>query len=223
VPSSSSPSYLPALIDTGQREMRPRPHHIRIQHLGAHLHTPLAPCTSITDITILNEEERDLYDKIAPTKVVSKDNAPVIESTNLAPSAEDYMDKTVLKDDHEKSTEYNIPDGLLETIIALLVDGKLYQKTSLNLDDLAKAAGSNRKYVSQAIGNSPYQSFYKLVNGLRVKKALWIKETRPGTIQEEVAELVGFNSRYVLSRWLKLEQNGELPTFDNNIMAKIRS
>jgi YesN/AraC family two-component response regulator len=213
---------LPALIDTGQAKCV-RDLTISVFCLWVLISTLPSRRASITDITILNEEERDLYDKIAPTKVVSKDNAPVIESTNLAPSAEDYMDKTVLKDDHEKSTEYNIPDGLLETIIALLVDGKLYQKTSLNLDDLAKAAGSNRKYVSQAIGNSPYQSFYKLVNGLRVKKALWIKETRPGTIQEEVAELVGFNSRYVLSRWLKLEQNGELPTFDNNIMAKIRS
>jgi|GEM_PF-4050603 len=110
---------------------------------------------------------------------------------------------------------------LIDDIVSILVNDKLYKQPSLMLDDLVTAVHSNRKYVSQAISESQYGSFYRLVNSIRVIKACSLKEENPSIKQEDLALSVGFNSRFVLSRWMKLRNKGELPRFDDNIIMKL--
>jgi len=100
---------------------------------------------------------------------------------------------------------------LFEKILNVLVEKELYKQASLTLDELALAVGSNRKYVSQAIHHSPYLSFYKLVNSLRVVYALKLREKHPEMKQDELAIQAGFSSRFVLARWIKRLHSGELP------------
>lgn len=99
---------------------------------------------------------------------------------------------------------------LFEKILKVLAENEMYKQPSLMLDDLVLAVGSNRKYVSQAICNSPYLSFYRLINTMRVLCALELKEKYPEMKQDELATQAGFNSRFVLARWIKKFSNGEL-------------
>ncbi len=140
-----------------------------------------------------------------------------------------------LQGESSKESQTGIEDGnvescdvddsksaLLQKVMQVLITEQMYKNSSLTLDDLSHSVFSNRKYVSQAISCSQYQSFYKLVNGLRIAYAIELKKQNPAIKQEEIAEAVGFNSRYVLFRWMKQWQDGELPPFDEAILMQLR-
>lgn len=130
--------------------------------------------------------------------------------------------QTSVENSNIKSSEEDDSKAvLLQKVIQILITEQMYKDSSLTLDDLSHSVFSNRKYVSQAISSSQYQSFYKLVNGLRIAYAIELKKQNPAMKQEEIAETVGFNSRYVLARWMKQWQKGELPPFDEAILMQL--
>ncbi len=60
---------------------------------------------------------------------------------------------------------------LLADIKSLLTEKKLYLEQNLTLDDVANALEAPRHYLSQAINSVPGQTFYSLVNQMRVEQA----------------------------------------------------
>jgi AraC-like DNA-binding protein len=108
---------------------------------------------------------------------------------------------------------------LLDKIVREVISQGLYLNPKVRLEDLVSAVGSNRKYVSKAISESKWQSFYRLINSLRVARALELKEDYPAMKQEELAERSGFASRFTLNRWMKTWEKGEL---DEQILEELR-
>lgn len=139
------------------------------------------------------------------------------------PDGSSEESQTSIEDGNAESCdENNSRSDLLQKVMQALITEQMYKDSSLTLDDLSHSVFSNRKYVSQAISCSQYQSFYKLVNGLRIAYAIELKKQNPAIKQEEIAEAVGFNSRYVLARWMKQWQKGELTSFDETILMQLR-
>jgi hypothetical protein len=133
------------------------------------------------------------------------------------------------KTDSEKSDASSEADAsldsqyssLLDDILNAVITRQLYMDPSLKLDDLVLAVASNRSYVSKAISESRWQSFYRMMNSLRIARALELKEDYPNIKQDELAERSGFASRFMLNRWMKTWETGELTGVDDAIRERI--
>lgn len=112
---------------------------------------------------------------------------------------------------------------LLDKIVNIVITEQLYLNPSAKLDELVSAVGSNRRYVSKAISDSKWQSFYRLMNSLRIARAIELKKIQPTIKQEELAIRSGFASRFTLNRWMKTWEKGELNEIDENILEKINN
>lgn len=141
---------------------------------------------------------------------------------NLLEESSKESKASVKNGNMESGEEDDSKSVLFQKVIQALITEQMFKDSSLALDDLSHSVFSNRKYVSQAISSSQYQSFYRLVNGLRIAYAIELKKQNPAIKQEEIAETVGFNSRYVLARWMKQWQKGELPPFNEAILIQLR-
>lgn len=130
--------------------------------------------------------------------------------------------ESIDNENEKEDSDYHIDldSQLLNDIIEAIISKELYKQPSLKLEDLVLAVRSNRKYVSKAISNSKWKSFYGLINSFRVVYAINMKKHHPDMKQEEIALYSGFNSRFTLSRWLKTSKEDEL-TEINESVAKL--
>lgn len=119
----------------------------------------------------------------------------------------------------QNPTNHN--NELMNRITDAVIDEKLYKDPSLKLETIAKIVGTNKKYVSNAIGDSIFASFYMMINTFRVIKALEIKKNNPWMKQDEVAEISGFSSRFTLLRWNKVYIEGKLPKVSESLKKRI--
>lgn len=119
----------------------------------------------------------------------------------------------------QNPTNHN--NELMNRITNAVIDEKLYKDPSLKLETIAKIVGTNKKYVSNAIGDSIFASFYMMINTFRVIKALEIKKNNPWMKQDEVAEISGFSSRFTLLRWNKVYIEGKLPKVSESLKKRI--
>ena len=72
---------------------------------------------------------------------------------------------------------------------------RLYLNKNLTLNDLAKAMGTNRTYVSNYLGTVLGQTFYDYVNQLRIEKmSIPMMQEHPEFKLEYVASESGFSS-----------------------------
>lgn len=124
-------------------------------------------------------------------------------------SREESEAEDCLSDFHESA--------LIEAIVEITISKRLFLNPSLKLNELVTAVGSNRRYVSKAISDSKWKSFYWLINSLRIAYALEMKEDFPTMKQEDLATHSGFTSRFHLNRWMKNWESGELKEIDDNI------
>lgn len=104
--------------------------------------------------------------------------------------------------------EASVPDEsgyseLLERIIKLVNDEKLFLYPNLKVSDLAKQINSNRNYIYHAINVEMGTSFSDYINGLRVDYAARLLEANPGLSINEVIIKSGFTSTSAFYRNFK--------------------
>ena len=83
---------------------------------------------------------------------------------------------------------------LRDKIIAYVEGSRAYLNPDLSLDDICKAIGSNRTYVSSEL-NTISTRFNAFINEYRVKEAIRLFSEHPEMEMEDVLERSGFNSR----------------------------
>lgn len=104
--------------------------------------------------------------------------------------------------------EASVPDEsgyseLLERIIKLVNDEKLFLYPNLKVSDLAKQINSNRNYIYHAINVEMGTSFSDYINGLRVDYAARLLEENPDLSINEVIIKSGFTSTSAFYRNFK--------------------
>lgn len=92
---------------------------------------------------------------------------------------------------------------LLERIIKLVNDEKLFLYPNLKVSDLAKQLNSNRNYIYYAINVEMGTSFSDYINGLRVDYASRLLEERPELSINDVMTKSGFTSSSAFYRNFK--------------------
>ena len=102
------------------------------------------------------------------------------------------------EDEIEGQNKYRLTDKYCieteEKIVNVIVERKLYLEEHFTMNDLIDILHINRNYISEVIARSKYQSFYRLVNKLRIEHACNILENDPSTKLEIVAMSSGFSS-----------------------------
>lgn len=81
-----------------------------------------------------------------------------------------------------------------EKLIEVIKEKKLFLEEHLTMNDLIDIMHTNRNYLSEVISRSRYQSFYKLVNTLRIEHACNMLKNDPSMKLEQVAMTSGFSS-----------------------------
>ena len=98
------------------------------------------------------------------------------------------------------------------TLEAWLESEKPYCNPDFQLTDLRQVLPLNRTYLSQFINTTYGCSFYKWVNGLRIKEAKRLKMEHPEWTAQDIAEHgCGFSSRQAFYRTF-LRETGQTPS-----------
>lgn len=92
-------------------------------------------------------------------------------------------------------------------LISIIKDKKLYLEEHFTMNDLIDIMHINRNYLSEVISRSEYQSFYKLVNIMRIEHACEILKNDPTAKLEQVALASGFSSGSSFSQIFRRVKN----------------
>lgn len=79
-------------------------------------------------------------------------------------------------------------------IVEFVESSKAWRDPEFSLDDLCRAIGSNRTYVSSEL-NATSARFNSFINGYRVKEAIRLFTEQPELDIEDVLEMSGFNAK----------------------------
>lgn len=107
----------------------------------------------------------------------------------------------------ELKVESNKYSELMMKMEAKLIDDKLFTDANLCVDDLASIMGTNRRYISEAIRESKWGSFYNMINTFRVDYVIELMKQNPHAKLENLAIESGFSSASMLSRIFKRLKN----------------
>lgn len=111
------------------------------------------------------------------------------------------------EDDKTPETRYRLSETQCREmegmLLTLLRDKQLYLDGHLSMNDLIHELHTNKTYLSEVIARSPYESFYKLVNTLRVEHACQLLRDDPSLKMEQVAFTSGFSSGSTFSQVFK--------------------
>ena len=94
-----------------------------------------------------------------------------------------------------------------EKLIDMMKSKKMYLEEHLTMNDLIEMMHTNKNYLSEVIARSEYQSFYKLVNTLRIEHACEILQSNTSAKLEQVALESGFSSGSAFSQIFKRVMN----------------
>lgn len=83
---------------------------------------------------------------------------------------------------------------LYKKIVEYVEGSKAYLNPDFSLDDLCRAIGSNRTYVSSEL-NTTSARFNSFINGYRVKEAIRLFTEQPQLDIEDILEMSGFNAK----------------------------
>lgn len=100
-------------------------------------------------------------------------------------------------------TEDEQSQKLLEKILHLFEDKKIYLNENLNIVDLANMTGSNRTYISHIINHYYHQNFCTFVNSYRVEEVKKCILENSGYTNSILADKCGFSSTDSLKRVVK--------------------
>lgn len=117
--------------------------------------------------------------------------------------------KQKVEQEEEKSveTKHHLSEAqcreMEETLLKRIREKELYLDDHLSMNDLIRELHTNKTYLSEVIARSPYESFYKLVNTLRVEHAIRLFNDDPSLKMEHVALSSGFSSGSAFSQVFK--------------------
>ena len=112
----------------------------------------------------------------------------------------------------EETTEIDQPYvAYKETLEAWLEKEKPYCNPDFQLTDLRQVLPLNRSYLGRFINTEYGCSFYKWVNGLRIKEAKRLMTEQPDLKIQDIADRCGFSSRRVFSQ-IFTRETGTTPT-----------
>lgn len=132
----------------------------------------------------------------------------VIYTLNPHRTARPELTKAMEEDEAgENTVKHHLSDGKRKEIEAkmmnMLTGEKLYLSDHFTMSDLAKHTGINRNYLREVISNSEYETFYNLINTLRIDYACEILNNDPDAKMENVALESGFSSGSAFSQVFK--------------------
>lgn len=94
-----------------------------------------------------------------------------------------------------------------EKLIDIVRSKKLYLEEHITMNDLIDIMHTNKNYLSEVIARSEYQSFYKLINTLRIEHACEMLQKDSSLKLEQVAIESGFTSGSSFSQIFKRIMN----------------
>lgn len=94
-----------------------------------------------------------------------------------------------------------------EKLIRIISEKKMYLEEHLTMNDLTDIMHTNKNYLSEVIARSKYQSFYRLVNTMRIEHACEILKNDSTLKLEQVAIESGFTSGSAFSQIFKRIMN----------------
>lgn len=110
-------------------------------------------------------------------------------------------------EDTDTSMKYRLSEKYClekeEMLITLIRDKKLYLEEHLTMNDLIDVMHINKNYLSEVIARSRFQSFYKLINTMRIEHACELLRNDPTAKLEQVAITSGFSSGSAFSQVFK--------------------
>lgn len=114
-------------------------------------------------------------------------------------------------DEVRATTKYRLTEKycteMQEKLITLIRERKMYLEEHLTMNDLIDIMHTNKNYLSEIIARSEYQSFYRLVNTLRIEHACEILKNDSSIKLEQVAIESGFSSGSAFSQIFKRVMN----------------
>ena len=115
--------------------------------------------------------------------------------------------KKMESEEVDNQSKYRLTDKYCieteEKIIGVIKEKKLYLEEHFTMNDLTDILHINRNYLSEVISRSQYQSFYRLVNKLRIEHACDVLKNDPTAKLEMVAMTSGFSSGSAFSQVFK--------------------
>lgn len=107
----------------------------------------------------------------------------------------------------ENVVKYHLTDSkckeLESRMMEMLTGEKLYLSDHFTMSELAKHMGVNRNYLREVISRSEFESFYNLVNTMRIDYACGMLGSDPDAKMESVALESGFSSGSAFSQVFK--------------------
>ena len=94
-----------------------------------------------------------------------------------------------------------------EKLIDIVRNKKLYLEEHITMNDLIEIMHTNKNYLSEVIARSEYQSFYKLINTMRIEHACEMLQNDTSLKLEQVALESGFTSGSSFSQIFKRIMN----------------
>lgn len=114
------------------------------------------------------------------------------------------------KDDVEEATapvKYRLSEKyckeMEDKLINIIREKKIYLEEHITMNDLTEIMHTNKNYLSEVIARSEYQSFYRLINTLRIDHACDMLKEDPSIKLEMVALASGFSSGSAFSQVFK--------------------
>ena len=98
----------------------------------------------------------------------------------------------------------------MDRITRQMEERRLFLKKGLTKEDLARAVGSNSRYVSDCINRQTGYSFIEYVNGYRIRYAQHLLYENPDMRLAEISEESGFSSEVTFYRNFKT-RTGQTP------------
>lgn len=122
---------------------------------------------------------------------------------------------------NEEQVEIEISNNLLlNKIIHLFEEQKIYLNESLTIVDLANITGTNRTYISNFINQHYQQNFCTFVNNFRVEEVKRNILKDPLTTNQILAEKCGFSSADSLKRVIKNMTGMSVTELKNSLLKK---
>jgi AraC-like DNA-binding protein len=101
-------------------------------------------------------------------------------------------------------------EPIRQKLESLFEKEQLFLNPDLTIWDVAKAVGTNRTYISQAINQCYHQNFSGFVNAYRVRHAKKLQTDHPEMNKSDVAIAAGFNSRDSMNRAFGTEKENSI-------------
>ena len=125
----------------------------------------------------------------------------------VRPEVAKAVDKEMVAEDENKPVKWHLSEKKCKEIEGKMMDmlntEKLYLSDHFTMSELAHQMGVNRSYVGEVISRGSYESFYRLINTLRVEHACQMLSDDSHGKMEQIALESGFSSGSAFSQVFK--------------------